>query len=391
MSAKAYKALSKLSEESMSPQTAQSQEQKNDKEKERKRCLRGSLIKFGALAVFAFIVWIFATIAWFSGNDSVSAGGMGVRVGTSPFELKTVGYYGYYDDYLPSDYVKKDSIINVADSGTRTELSTANGASIQWLITADNNAKNYITSSTKDDNKGIRPGTSGEMKFWVVPKEQQTITIRFKLEATPYKTNYKVDNDGNYIFSSGASVPDEDPPISIATDPNYANVRNYLNSHILFFKHRTEVTPQSGDSYYTYSDLISLGEEFDLVYDTTNSVYTNTLTFDINDGDLQEKPLSIYWVWPETLAEAILPEAKQNSGNHAVCTDNEIINKLKDNPSYFLKDYNAASDTDNTANSDLSKDIIGQFYSRLSVEYNNADQEIGDNIGYIMLTLSAME
>ena len=62
VSAKAYEALSKSSEESTAPQTAQSQEQQNDEEKERKRRLRGSLIKFGALAVFAFIVWIFATI-----------------------------------------------------------------------------------------------------------------------------------------------------------------------------------------------------------------------------------------------------------------------------------------------------------------------------------------
>ncbi len=62
MSAKAFEALSKLSEEIMSPQAAQSQERQNDKEKERKRRLIGSLIKFGALVVFAFIVWIFATM-----------------------------------------------------------------------------------------------------------------------------------------------------------------------------------------------------------------------------------------------------------------------------------------------------------------------------------------
>ena len=63
VSAKAYEALSKSSEESTAPQTAQSPTPKNDcDEKERKKRLKGSLIKFGSLAVFAFVVWIFATI-----------------------------------------------------------------------------------------------------------------------------------------------------------------------------------------------------------------------------------------------------------------------------------------------------------------------------------------
>ena len=62
VSAKAYEALSKSSEGSVSPQAAQSQEPLNDEGKERKKRLRSTLIKFGSLAVFAFIVWIFATI-----------------------------------------------------------------------------------------------------------------------------------------------------------------------------------------------------------------------------------------------------------------------------------------------------------------------------------------
>ena len=394
VSAKAYEALSKSNELTVANEVAQNPKKKNDgDEKERKKRIKGSLIKFGSLAVFAFVVWIFATIAWFSQNDSVSSDGMGIRVGSSPFELKTVGYYGYYDNYLPGDFTKvANNLASAAQppSGEYSSLSTANGSSIQWLITADSNAKNYVTSSTNEDNKGIRPGTSGEMKFWIVPKDQQTINVKFKLEITPYINNYVLDENGNYTFAEGSDAPIEDTPISIAGNSNYTTVLNYLVSHIMFFKNRTEVTPQSGESYYTYSDLITLDNDFDLVYDSTNHVYTSTLTFSSEESVLQDKELSIYWVWPETLAEAILPEAKQNPGYHAICTGDEILNKLKANPSYFLKGYNAATDTDNTTNANLTKSVIEQYYSRLSVEYNNADQEIGDNIGYIMLTLSAI-
>ena len=62
VSAKAYEALSKSNELTAVNEAAQSPEQRNDDEKERKKRIRGTLIKFGSLAVFAFIVWVFATI-----------------------------------------------------------------------------------------------------------------------------------------------------------------------------------------------------------------------------------------------------------------------------------------------------------------------------------------
>ena len=381
-----------VSEELLEAAEAHADQQLEELKEEQKR-RKKMLIKFGAMGLLSVVIMVFATIAWFSMSREVSAGSMAITTATSPFELKTKGYYGYYDDYLDEGVEKIADDLETAGlppSGTNSELTT-NGNTIQWLITDTYNAKNYVTSSTKDDDKGIRPGTSGEMKFWVVSKGSRTINICFRLTVSPFKTNYILDESGNYVFSEGATTPDESTPISIATDDDYTDVRNYLFSHILFFKKRTLVEPASGSSYYTYSDLISLDEDFNLVYDSVNNIYTSTLTFDVDEGDvLQDKPLSIYWVWPETLAEAVLPENSQETGHHAVCTGDEIINKLKANPSYFLKDYNAASDTGNTANADLTKEIIKQYYPRLSLEYNNADQEIGDNVGYILLSLAAM-
>ena len=94
VSAKAYEALSKSNELTIADETAHSPKQKNDvDEKERKKRLKGSLSKFGSLAVFAFVVWIFATISWFSSNSTVSGNGMGVSVASPPFELEVRGNY----------------------------------------------------------------------------------------------------------------------------------------------------------------------------------------------------------------------------------------------------------------------------------------------------------
>lgn len=62
VSAKAYETLSKSNELTPVSEAAQSPEQRNDDEKERKKRIRDTLIKFGSLAVFAFIVWVFATM-----------------------------------------------------------------------------------------------------------------------------------------------------------------------------------------------------------------------------------------------------------------------------------------------------------------------------------------
>lgn len=332
----------------------------------------------------------FASIAWFALNKTVGANTMAIGAKGSDFELATEGYYGYYDDYLPQEYTKIDTDLEHAGSptsGTHGRLTTNQGSSIQWLVESDRNAKNYVTSSTKENEKGIRPGTSGELKFWVVPKNASTINISFKLTLEPYKANYRLTADNKFEVDEN-NMPIELAPTSVADDSDYAEVMDYIKSHILFFKKRNTVGT-GASAYYTYSDLIPVNTEFDLVYDSVSGTYKKELVFTVDDGDLQDKEFSIYWVWPETLAEAVLPENKQNTGKHCICPNNEIFNELKKDPSKFLKEYDASKDTNNTADSALTQDLIYQYYSRLSIEYNNADQDIGDNIGYLLLELSA--
>ena len=204
----------------------------------------------------------------------------------------------------------------------------------------------------------------------------------------PYKTVYEIDGSGNYVFSSGSVLPNELPPESVEDDNTYSEVKNYIKTHIMFFKKKTE--HGSGTSaYVSYSGLIQPDEDFELVYDSENEIYTANLSFEETGGILQDKPLSIYWVWPETLAEALLSEANQNPGRHAVCDTDEIRTEFKKNPSLFLKDYDKDRDAAGTADSNITESTIIDHYPKLSIEYNNADQDIGDEIGYILVQLSA--
>lgn len=358
---------------------------------ENKNKNRSKLIKLSIMLALLAVVMIFMTIAWFSMNREVGSSGMGVKSATLPFDLKTTGYYGYFDDWLDSG-TGKIAVNRAAapepPSGTSESITTVDSMTIQWLMTDENNAKNYVTEDTEEDNIGIRPGSFGSLKFSVVPRTQETINISFKLNIVPYRTVYQTDGSGAIILD-GNGLPTELAPEKI-TGNNEAV--GYLKNHVLFFKNRTGT-----EGNYVYSDLIPLDEVVELVYipseeEGEDGTYSATLTFDKVGNELQEKEITIYWIWPETLAEAVLPGNQQVSGGKPVCgSDNlEIFNKLKQNPGAYLDGYNNVTDTDGTANENLTQTIIKNHYSKLSLEYNNADQKIGDNVGYFVLQLSAL-
>ena len=360
--------------------------------KDEKNKRKKMLIKFGVMGMLAAIIMVFASIAWFTMNRDVGTSGMSITTTTLPFELKTAGYYGYYDDWITDENVAKiaanRSSATVPPAGESGTLTTGSSAAIQWLVTDESNAKNYVEANTTEENKGIRPGSFGKMTFWVVPKTNETVSVNFKISLEPFKTVYQTSGTGAnevYVYEPGSDTPVELQPVSVAGNADYAEAITYISTHILFFKTRTE-----SNGVYTYSDLITLGEEFTLVYDEDTETYASELTFDKDGDDLLEEELTIYWIWPETLAEAVLPENQQKTGYHAISSGTEVVTKLQSNPGAFLKGYNSSADTNGTADADLTQAVIKTYYSKLSSEYNDADQEIGDNIGYLLLTLEAI-
>ena len=303
---------------------------------------RTAFIKFASSAVLLCLIIFVYTFSWFTMNKSADVTGGDMKSVSLPFELKTEGAEGFLDSYLDSSYKRLD-----ADSGV---LTTADGQSIQWLVTKDNNANNYKDSETNEDGTGIHPGSRGTLRFWIVPKEQQTIKVNYNLKITPYKKQYPTGSDGKTDYDA--------EPSPVALGESDKNLADYVDSHILFFRHY--------DGKY-YSDMIDddFKEEIKFVENS--------------DGELQPYEVTVYWVWPETLGNAVL----ENSSKGVICETiggkNEVLNKLNENPSGFLKGYYGESK--------LTQDDITKNYSRLSIQYNNADEDIGD---YIMFLTAEM-
>lgn len=163
VSAKAFELLSKSNDLITADETAQSPIQRDD-EKERKKRLRGTLIKFGSLAVFAFIVWAFATIAWFSSNKEVGSSGMSIRVlNDLVYGSSTIYNYSFNtttQQYTPQtsnslDLMQYDAVFNSNNSYTyavmRIELTGENLAqsgTIRFVLQRDttNSTANQLGS-----------------------------------------------------------------------------------------------------------------------------------------------------------------------------------------------------------------------------------------------------
>lgn len=294
----------------------------------------------------------------------------------TPFELKTSGTAGYLDSYLPSGTNGYRTI----DANTTDTLTTADGAKIEWLVTKSFNAKNYNDTSDPDfkveDDIGIRPGDSGVLRFWIVPKGQRTMSFKFHIDITPYKKQYPID------ATTGKPNYDANPTAVVLTASD-TELSNFIDCHVLFFRGYNSTTKK-------YSNLI-------------DDEVTETITFtdENKDGILDDYPIDIYWVWPETLGEAVLTDSASRTaicqttsttsgeGESAVTTySNELLTKFNGNPGGFLKGYSFPSGT--TA---LTQADIESSYGPLSIRYNNADQEIGDNIMYLIteMTVSLVE
>lgn len=303
---------------------------------------RTAFIKFASSAVLLCLIIFVYTFSWFTMNKNADVTGGDMKSVSLPFELKTEGTEGFLDSCLDSSYKRLG-----ADSGV---LTTADGQSIQWLVTKKNNANNYKDSETNEDGTGIHPGSNGTLRFWIVPKEQQTIKVNYNLKITPYKKQYPTYSDGKTDYDA--------EPSPVALGESDKNLADYVDSHILFFRHY--------DGKY-YSGMI-------------DDDFKEEIKFAENsDGELQPYEVTVYWVWPETLGNAVL----ENSSKGVICktTDgtNEVLEKLNKNPGGFLKDYEGESK--------LTQDDITKNYSRLSIQYNNADEDIGD---YIMFLTAEM-
>ena len=159
----------------------------------------------------------------------------------------------------------------------------------------------------------------------------------------------------------------------------------YLNTHILFFKE----TKQVNDNVTTWN------------YDTDDAFVSDDISangdFEINIDAVANTPaeVRVKWVWPNTLKQMVF---KSGENEATSVTQNEHV--LAEIRQYACEHYTTLlkeiSDTllmmshdDETGNYSFNQTAVLANLEALSRGYNKADSDIGKNINYMLLVLTA--
>lgn len=312
------------------------------------------LIKPLSMMILGLSLLIFVGIAWFTMNRETETNGMGVKVAGRSFDLIT----------LSNDSTNKNGVYYNPYHAS-IQANESEGYDI-WLVDSGSNMNNYSASGTADETMGIEPGSSGVIKFYIKPYEDVTVTFTFQTIGYTARTTV---------------VGEQETVTMTELSSSAGNPACFLNGHVLLFENQDLInTPH----YYT--GLIPTGNDgtrsFSREFELDGSYDTDT----DSDGTNDAYEVDIYWVWPETLDTLVY-----NSASSAVliCDRNaaaeegelndyyKVVSNICTYPQYYLNGYSPT--TTYTEASLVGKNVL----------YNDADQEIGMNVEYVLLRLGA--
>ena len=317
-----------LSLESIAGEVKTSNEDEDDDEK---KTATFGLFKTFSMMVIALAVLIFVSTAWFVMSRDTGTDGMGVKVLAERYEISSPDRAvngKYYSRYHEKIREHED------------------GSILVWQVTSGSNFNNHPSATEETD--GIRPGTSGKITFVVTPKVD-AVDISFCFEAIGYKE----------ITTSESPYYDVVEITSPAT-------KALLNGHILLFDNYDPVTEQ-------YSDLIPADEFGKRVLSNKRYVTKD-----------QEYTEDIYWIWPANLSDLVYIE---NGGSplYTICehpsTDyTNLVTNLVTYPQYYLSGVSGS----------VTEAAIQQDYSSYGSCYDQADNDIGAGVEYVLLRMSTL-
>lgn len=317
--------------------------------KRNKRNARKSFIKLVAISVSVIIIIIIGTIAWFTMNREVETSGMGVKSKGLSFELITLSGDNtnkngiYYDPYHTAIRENESEEYDI------------------WLVDSSSNINNYSNTGTGDGTLGIEPGSSGTIKYYIKPYEDVTVTFTF--QTIGYRAHTTTVGGQETVSMTELS--------SAAGRPAC-----FLNGHILLFEghdsYYTGFIPTGNDGKRVFSRFFEFGGNYDADTD--------------GDGTDDAYEVEIHWIWPITLDTLVY---NSNSAATMICNRNAVVqegetndyNKVVNNictyPQYYLNGYSSTTTYTESR-------LVGR-----NSMYNDADQEIGMNVDYVLLRLDA--
>ena len=294
-----------------------------DLQRERKR----TIFRMIAIALAAGAVIAALCIAWFVSNNRVGAGTGAISAKALPFSLATKkANKGTEDEVLESLEIGKGTEYK---SGNDTYY-ISNGGSISLQVSADSNMNNV--EGTK---RGILPGSSGKITFYVIPWESGYKEFSFQLNLKAYSSS-----------SQG---------IEEITGDNNKDVSEFLKGHILFFK--------SYDENTGYTDWINNGN-FEITNENEEEFTKNTPI-----------PITVYWVWPEYFQSFMNTGELFNSD-----VREKFVKDMNTSPNKYFSGFN--KEEIKITNDWTFESLNANQFTRLTEWYNDADFEIGTKVNY---------
>ena len=332
-----------------------------------------TIVKIAIMLFLLLIVLIIATIAWFAVNRDVGANGMGVNVTGMPFELRTSGSAGLYDDYISriDNGYTNDSQTGSSSAKITLQLTNSNQMENLWQKNTPP-SQNDLDSIKRIESTeyGLNPGDHGTLSFYIVPN--QGVTGSFNVHIKPviscYKTEYYTTDDVGYTAGYQKDVI----TAMDTTDALESAAILYTNTHISL--------------YYMADEDDDGTEEMHLIPEDG---------FTISNID-SETEVVIYWFWPDELSDILELDIEDMDETGAselrrafFASPDDYLEKVNDSDDFsdiVISADGTESDRDIQSQSILESPTTYNFYSN---RYNNADQTIGDKVGYIMVEIVA--
>ena len=241
-------------------------------------------------------------------------------------------------------------------------------SAVVWQMTADNNMENYGDVAA---NQGIRPGSYGVVSFYVKPYVE-SVDLSFSFEIL----GYSYDEDAEDTEDKMKLLESDEIPAQ------------FLNGHILLFEERTG----DAEDNYVYSKPILSNADMQRV------ISQNTYA---RKADSEPSQVDIYWVWPMTLSRLI--DAREchkimvsespflSTAPYSESSDTSAYSEVTDNiityPDFYFKGMSRPAE----AGGGFNAAAIVTDYDKYGDYYDQADNDIGMGVDFILLKMSVSE
>lgn len=313
--------------------------------------LRLVIYLLGAVGTLVLLLLCAVSLGWFTGSSRVEGYAETLAADNGVFELAAADKNGYYDALLN---VPNGELTNgvVAEDGAEISLTatTDEKPEIKWMMNDESNFGNL-----SDD--GIQPGSSGKLTFYVIARQNTDLRLTFRLDKVLYD-------------SAAEPISNLNPDNSEHIIPKTETAARLADGHILFFGQYDE---ESG----VYSERITDVFTFTQLNASANTAYR----------------VDFYWVWPLFVDQLVLPAndplLRARGYDRLTESGQSVITQAEDTSFFAESIQDLTAILENIAMGSNNSGFDSVYYDLLNAKWNEADQIIGTNAGYIELLLTA--